>query len=281
MKILAIGDFHGKFQKKWERLIRKEKVDVVASNGDFLPFHYRKLWFKHCFAKDVELWEVTGKKKYKGLILEDLRRGEDVLKKLDKLPVPVVTTLGNIDYSSPDDVKDIKKPSGKKLWGWDRKNFFIERLKKYKNIKRVDYRFVRIGDFVFIGGRGHTIPGRVKSKAFKKHRAKLDKLFKKFGKENKDGRVIFLTHNMPYNMKLDKIGMKAHEMVRGKHYGSKMFRRIIEKHQPVVQIGGHIHESWGRQKLGKTMCVNTGAAHEGKAAVIEIVGKKVKVKFIK
>ena len=34
MKLLAIGDFHGTFPKKFERIISKEKIDVVVSNGE-------------------------------------------------------------------------------------------------------------------------------------------------------------------------------------------------------------------------------------------------------
>ena len=156
-------------------------------------------------------------------------------------------------------------------------------MKKYPNIKRIDYDYTTIGDFVFIGGRGHSAPGYVQSKGYKKHRAILEKLFFKFRKENKNSRVIFLTHNVPYNTKLDKI---KHGVQKGKHYGSKMFRRILEKHQPILHIGGHIHESRGKQKLGNTLCINPGSVHEGKAAIIEIGidengrGKVTKVNMI-
>tara|TARA_Y100000310_G_scaffold340502_1_gene436481 strand:+ start:1218 stop:2075 length:858 start_codon:yes stop_codon:yes gene_type:complete len=284
MKLLVVGDFHGSFPKKFETIIKKEKIDLVVSNGDYPPFHYRKLWFKHCYGKDVELWEVIGKKKYKEIILKDMRMAERALKKLDKLPVPVFTVLGNIDYPLFDDGYDLEKIGGGKgqNWSWDRKNRFLEVLKKYKNIKRFDYKSIKYKGFVFIGGRGHSNPGLVKSKGYKKYRAKLDKLFGKFRKENKEGKVIFVTHNVPYNTKLDKIGKGAHELVRGKHYGSKMFRRLINKYQPVLHVGGHIHESRGKQMLGKTLAINPGAAHEGNGAIVELPeGKgRVKVRFI-
>jgi len=65
MKILAIGDFHGEFPSKLNKIIDKEKIDLVISLGDYPPFHYRKLWFKHCYERDIELWQIIGKKKYK------------------------------------------------------------------------------------------------------------------------------------------------------------------------------------------------------------------------
>ena len=272
MKLLAIGDFHGTFPKKFERVIKKEKIELVVSNGDFFPFVYRDLWFKHCYWTDVNLWAVIGRKKYVSLVNEDLKRGEQVIRKLDALGVPVITVVGNVDYISLNDSSD-ERPSKYDL---RRRDLFDRILKKYLNIKRFDYSFVQFGDYVFIGAYGGSFPGHVKSKSFRRYRKKLDVLFRRF-----NGRkIIFVSHNVPYNTKLDKISMKAHKAVRGKHYGSKLIRRVIDKWQPVLHIGGHIHEGRGMQKLGKTLCVNPGAAHEGKAAVINIKNGKIKVRFI-
>ena len=295
MKLLAIGDFHGKFPKKFERLIKKEKIDLVISLGDYPPFYYRKLWFKHCYGKDKELWEFIGKKKYRELIMEDMRRAERALRALNKLPIPVFTVLGNIDYPSSDDVGDYDEKRKSTMPNWDRKDILSKRLKKYKNIKRFDYSYAKFEDYVFIGMRGHSIPGHVKSKAYKKHRIKLEKLFKKFRKESRKGKVIFVSHNIAHNTKLDMIsiktlktalkgfyGRKIRKKKLKRHYGSKMARRIINSYQPLLHIGGHIHEAWGKDKIGKTILINPGAAHEGKAAVIEINNGNVgKIKFVK
>lgn len=285
MKILVTGDFHGTFPAKLEKLIKKEKIDLVVSNGDYLPFAYRNLWFKHCFGKDEGLWEFIGKKQYKQLITNDLAAGENVLQKLNALSIPTVTVLGNVDYPIADDVADYKDLALKNDWDWDKNriNYFGDLVKKYKNIYRVDYTYTIIGDIIFIGARGHSAPGRTKSKAFKKHKKILENLFNKFKKENKNGKVIFVSHNVPNNTKLDKLSMKAHKLVRGKHYGSKLVRQIINKFHPILHIGGHIHEGRGTQKLGKTLCINPGSAHEGKCAIVEISEsekRKIKVKFI-
>ncbi|MBU0466454.1 MAG: metallophosphoesterase [Nanoarchaeota archaeon] len=283
MKILAIGDFHGKFPKKFEKIIKKQKIDAVISVGDYPPFHYREIWFKHCFGKEnVELWEVIGKTKYKKLVIKDHNLGETVLKKLNKLPVPVFTVLGNIDYPFSNDIADFHLKNQSK-WKWSREAYllFPKIINKYKKIRRFDYTFAKFKDFVFIGMRGHTFQGKVKSKAFKKHRAILDNLFKKFEKENNAKKVIFVSHIPPLNTKLDKIGMKAHPKVRGTHRGSKLTRRIIERYQPILNLCGHTHEAWGKDKIRKTLCVNTGAANEGRAAIIKISEKgKLNVKFI-
>ena len=114
MKLLVIGDFHGKFNfRKFDKIVKKEKIDLVISIGDYIPFFYRKLWFKHCYGKDAELWEFIGKKKFKKLVREDVWRGEEILKKLNEFTVPVITVLGNSDYPNIDDVGH--KEKGKKL----------------------------------------------------------------------------------------------------------------------------------------------------------------------
>ena len=298
MKILVIGDFHGEFPKWIPNLVKEENVDLVISLGDYPPFHYRKLWFKHCYNKDIELWEVIGKKKYKELIMKDLKMAENSLRGLNNLSVPVYTVLGNIDWPSTDDISDFESSDNKSkknnMPSYDRKDKLSKRMGKYKNIKRFDYKALRFRDYVFIGMRGHSIPGKVKSKAYRKHRKILNNLFKKFRKENREGKIIFVSHNIANNTKLDRLSVKAIKFAlksAGKdynkkikeskrHYGSKLARRVINTYQPLLSFGGHIHEAWGKDKIGKTILINPGAAHERKAVILELDNGKVKgVKF--
>lgn len=298
VKFLVIGDFHGKFKPSFKTIIRKEKINLVISIGDYLPFHYRKLWFKHCYTKDIELGEIIGKKKYKELVLEDLRRGEVLLKELNNLNIPIYTTLGNVDWPLPDDIIDYDKKLNLSLPNYDKKEAFSKRLKKYKNIHRFDYGSIKFGEYIFIGMRGHSVPGNPKSKAFKKHYKKLENLFKKYKNENKEKRVIFVSHNIAHNTKLDKISLKTLKQIeensgkkfskekleQKRHYGSKLARKIIDKHQPLLHLGGHIHEGKGKDKIGKTLCINSGEASNGEGVLIEIDDKTKKIKkleFIK
>lgn len=41
--------------------------------------------------------------------------------------------------------------------------------------------------------------------------------------------------------------------------GSTAVRRVIEDLQPMVSLHGHIHESRGTTKIGRTVCVNPGS----------------------
>lgn len=44
--------------------------------------------------------------------------------------------------------------------------------------------------------------------------------------------------------------------------GSKAGRAVIEKYQPLLGLFGHIHESKGAVRIGKTQCINPGSMYE-------------------
>jgi Icc-related predicted phosphoesterase len=59
--------------------------------------------------------------------------------------------------------------------------------------------------------------------------------------------------------------------------GSQAVRTVIEKYQPLLALHGHIHESRGTVKIGKTICINPGSAYgEGilHGALFELDKKK-------
>jgi len=71
------------------------------------------------------------------------------------------------------------------------------------------------------------------------------------------GRVdILLSHPPPHGTTLDV----PHS---GGHAGSASVRRYIEEFQPFVCVCGHIHESAGMERLGRTIAVNPGPASRG------------------
>ncbi len=43
--------------------------------------------------------------------------------------------------------------------------------------------------------------------------------------------------------------------------GSTAVRAVIEKYQPLLGLHGHIHESRGLQKIGRTVCINPGSEY--------------------
>jgi len=90
--------------------------------------------------------------------------------------------------------------------------------------------------------------------------------------------MIYVIHSPPYGTNLDLNGHRE-------HCGSGSIKYFIEKHQPLLTLHGHIHESpivsgEFQEKIGKTVCVNVGQEKETlHYALIEISDKKkIKVK---
>jgi Icc-related predicted phosphoesterase len=85
----------------------------------------------------------------------------------------------------------------------------------------------------------------------------------------KGARVVANFHNPPYGSGLDyaaELDKTLMPVIRGGRpsiipVGSKAVREVIKKYQPVVGLHGHIHESKGAQRIGKTMCFNPGSEY--------------------
>jgi Icc-related predicted phosphoesterase len=45
------------------------------------------------------------------------------------------------------------------------------------------------------------------------------------------------------------------------HVGSMAVRKVLEEFQPKLGLHGHIHESAGICKIGRTVCVNPGSEY--------------------
>jgi hypothetical protein len=99
---------------------------------------------------------------------------------------------------------------------------------------------------------------------------------------------IFNFHSPPYDSGIDD-AMKLDEELRpvpgpgGQPLmvpvGSKSVRDAIEKFQPLLGLHGHIHESRGVVKLGRTLCVNPGSEYNIgllRAAIVDLEEGKVK-----
>lgn len=80
-------------------------------------------------------------------------------------------------------------------------------------------------------------------------------------------RCVFNLHVPPYDSTLDTaaeldenfkmvlIGKEPHMIP----VGSTAVREAIEKYQPIASLHGHIHESPGAKRIGRTLCINPGS----------------------
>ncbi len=101
------------------------------------------------------------------------------------------------------------------------------------------------------------------------------------------GRAIFNFHAPPYGTGLDE-APALDETLRPMHGGAVMkpvgsvaVRDSIVKHQPLLSVHGHIHESRGIKKMGRTLAINPGSVYgDGvlQGALIDLDLKKAKVR---
>lgn len=98
--------------------------------------------------------------------------------------------------------------------------------------------------------------------------------------------AVFCIHVPPYKSIIDEAPMVDENLnvvlTRGRPRmipaGSKAVRKIIEKYQPPLGLHGHIHESPGFVRIGRTQCLNPGSEYaEGilKGYLVEIDGPKI------
>jgi len=96
-------------------------------------------------------------------------------------------------------------------------------------------------------------------------------------------RAIFNLHCPPFKSGLDEApAIDADlKLLHGgralRPVGSTAVRKAIERHQPLLSLHGHIHESKGAIKIGKTLSINPGSAYEEgmlMGAIIQLDPKK-------
>jgi Icc-related predicted phosphoesterase len=80
-------------------------------------------------------------------------------------------------------------------------------------------------------------------------------------------KTVIMAHVPPYDSGLDTAPLlspslrptvSAGDVLRGP-VGSTGVRKAIERFQPILGVHGHIHESGGERRIGKTVCVNAGS----------------------
>jgi uncharacterized protein len=88
-------------------------------------------------------------------------------------------------------------------------------------------------------------------------------------------------HSPPYASTLDdapELDASLKPVIRGGRpsivpVGSHAVRAAIKKYQPPVALHGHIHESRGVQKIGRTLCINPGSDYSSgvlRGAVVDL-----------
>jgi uncharacterized protein len=99
--------------------------------------------------------------------------------------------------------------------------------------------------------------------------------------------AIYNLHVPPVDTELDKAPAVSSEFtyvreglgVKMIHAGSSAVRKSIESHQPLLGLHGHIHESRGFARIGRSLCLNPGSEYSDgilRGAVLNLEGSRVK-----
>ncbi len=98
---------------------------------------------------------------------------------------------------------------------------------------------------------------------------------------------VFNLHVPPVNTELDKAPAVSEDLsyvreglaIKMIHAGSSAVRASIEKHQPLLGLHGHIHESKGFVKIGSTVCLNPGSEYSDgilRGCLVDLQGEKAR-----
>ena len=303
MKFLVIGDLHGIKPK-----IKIKDFDYIIAPGDFCSDRDRRKlyikWFKYmkefndCCEEPldsneyfIKILKITPSKlkKYDEKSLQD---GRKVLEFLNSFGKPVFIVPGNWDQSDAKYTNDDSTPLRKyknlhERYSGKRTNSKLTR--GLKNIFDCQFKVFKFKEFNILGyglSSGPELPDsrEVDNKdQIRKIKVSYNKLFDKvkspYFKRNKSNPTIFLSHNVPQNTKLDKI-ISPESYLHGKHFGSRITKDFIKKYQPLICIGGHMHEHFRKDKIGKTICINSGFGHDVNV-IFEIKNNKIiNLKFL-
>jgi len=175
MKILALGDPHGKLPKNLDLIIKKNKIDVLICIGEVFPIKRDK--------------NNSGK--------ANLKKGEEILDKLCSYNIPTIFFKGNM-FGSGEGVKYFR-------------NFLEKYRKKYKNLHYKQIGIFKIKgvhfivfDMIYEKHSHKFLPKHAIDKT--KNRKKIERL-NKLLKENKN--AVLLSHAPPYGY-LDKTHLGKH-----------------------------------------------------------------------
>jgi len=221
MKILAIGDPHGKLPRELGKIVRDSDPDVIVCVGDITPVpkDYREKSLGKPFSPSFERKadKVT----------------EDIIDKLCSFGLPVLMLQGNMYLSSP------KMRLMRKLFR-KHENLFHKKTGKFRIKKR---NFILIDIF----WEEHSVRSKRALKKTDTNASRKRRLNEMLGGLSD---AIVISHSPPFGV-LDMIHS-------GQHVGSKILTSAIKKHQPKLVLCSHIHEARGEKKIGKTRVINLG-----------------------
>jgi Icc-related predicted phosphoesterase len=151
-------------------------------------------------------------------------------------------------------------------------------------VDAAENRIIRVGphEMLSVGWSNHTPWDTPRECSEEELAAKIDALAAQIDDMSS---AIFNIHVPPFGTGLDNAPQLDENLkpVEGgtvmAPVGSTAVRDSILKHQPLLALHGHIHESRGVQKLGRTTCINPGSVYgEGilQGVIVELGSEDVR-----
>lgn len=227
-------------------------------------------YFYHCSKSEMEELNASKEKVdklfmkiMKDTLTEWIDRAESFL---SQLGVTCYLTGGNDDYQE-----------------------IIDAIRDTPHVKNADHKVIKIDDLHEMVNLGWSNPTPWKcprDHTEEELEAMTEKLVSSVSnKEN----CVFNVHVPPVDCGLDTVPKLDDSVYPPKPVfqggqavmfgaGSTAIRRAIEKYQPLVDLCGHVHESRGTTRIGRTLVINPGSDYpEGmlRGAIVNIGDKKV------
>jgi hypothetical protein len=161
MKILAIGDPHGKLPKNLDSIVKKNKIEVIVCTGD-IPFSPEKPWLSESWTKEV------GKKANESYL--------EITKKLCSYKIPVIVLKGNYYI------------------GGNGAKFVREIFQKYNNLHHRILGKVKLRNKSFVIFDDAYVFSSKREQTTKRRESRLNKLLE----ENRNS--ILISHSPPYGV---------------------------------------------------------------------------------
>jgi len=161
------------------------------------------------------------------------RESAAYIRRLNDLPVPVLTVRGNMDGQDMESI-----------------------IASCPNITSLHLREVSLDGVNFVG-MGGTIPVPFSSRICLREKQMIEAMDHLIKADS-----LLVAHPPPYGTLDEGLG--------NLHAGSKGLRRLIQDKHPRMLICGHIHEKPGWAFIGKTLVVNGSMGRSGAGALITL-----------
>lgn len=261
--IVEIGNnnYEYYFMKKINRISKDELEKTVDEI-------YRMGYYPYVTTEDEYRELKENKEKLDQVFLKAMK---DTLKRwldlaAERLPkdIELIVTLGNDDRLELDEI-----------------------VKQHPRVKYSEGHIIKVKDTYEFFGCSWVNPTPWNSPREESEDALYDRLNKYWEMITDPDRTILEIHAPPYQSTIDEAPLldeNFNPVIRGGRVvkipvGSKAVKRFIEEKQPLIVLSGHIHESPGFIKIGRTWVVNPGSEYsEGifKGFLIDLIDTDVK-----